>query len=41
VHMLGLLLLSTGRLGGNSKNEKSEQGETEHTRTETIHGQTS
>jgi len=41
VNMLGLILLSNGRLDGNSQNEKSEQGETEHARTETIHGQIS
>jgi hypothetical protein len=40
-HMRGLILLSHGRLDGNSQNEKNEQGETEHARTETIHGQTS
>jgi hypothetical protein len=40
-HMFGLILLSHGRLDGNSQNEKNEQGETEHARTETIHGQTS
>jgi hypothetical protein len=33
VHMLGLIHLSIGRLDGNSENEKSEQRETEHTRT--------
>jgi hypothetical protein len=38
--MGGLILLSDGRLDGNRQNEKSEQGETEHARTETIHGQT-
>ena len=41
VNMRGLILLSNGRLDGNSQNEKNEQGETEHARTETIHGQTS
>jgi hypothetical protein len=41
VNMRGLILLSTGRLDGNSQNEKNEQGETEHARTETIHGQIS
>ena len=40
-NMLGLILLSNGRLDGKSQNEKNEQGETEHARTETIHGQTS
>jgi hypothetical protein len=40
-NMLGLVLLSNGRLDGKSQNEKNEQGETEHARTETIHGQTS
>jgi hypothetical protein len=40
-NMLGLFLLSNGGLDGNSENEKNEQGETEHARTETIHGQTS
>jgi hypothetical protein len=39
--MFGLILLSVGRLDDNSQNEKNEQGETEHARTETIHGQTS
>jgi hypothetical protein len=38
--MLGLILLSNGRVDGNSQNEKSEKGETEHARTDTIHGQT-
>jgi hypothetical protein len=41
VNMLGLIQLSNGRLDGSSQNEKNEQGETEHARTETIHGQTS
>jgi hypothetical protein len=41
VHMLGLILLSNGRLDGNNQNEKNEQGETGNARTETIHGQTS
>jgi hypothetical protein len=41
VHMRGLILLSNGRLDGNSQNEKNEQGGTEYARTETIHGQTS
>jgi hypothetical protein len=40
-HMRGLILLSEGRLGGNSQKEKTEQGETEHARAETIHRQTS
>ena len=40
VYMRRLILLSIGRLDSNSRNEKSEQGETEHARTETIHGQT-
>jgi len=39
-HMLGLILLSHGRLEGNSRNEKNEQDETEYAGTETIHGQT-
>jgi hypothetical protein len=38
-HMRGLILLSHGRLDGNSQNENAEQGETEHARTETIQGQ--
>jgi hypothetical protein len=41
VNMLGLFLLSNGRLDGSSQNEKNERGETEHTRAETIHGQAS
>ena len=40
-NMLGLIQLSNGRLDGKSQNEKNEQGEPEHARTETIHGQTS
>ena len=40
-HMRGLILLSHSRLGGNSQEEKTEQGETEHARAETIHRQTS
>jgi hypothetical protein len=40
-NMLGLILLSHGRLDGNSQNEKNQQGETEHARTTTIHGQIS
>jgi hypothetical protein len=39
--MLGLIQLSKGGLDGNSRNEKNKQGETEHARTETIHGQIS
>jgi hypothetical protein len=41
VNMLGLILLSNGRLDGSSQNEKNEQGRTEQTRAETIHGQIS
>jgi len=41
VRLLGMSLLSNGRLDGSSQNEKNEQGETKHARTETIHGQTS
>jgi hypothetical protein len=41
VNMLGLILLSSGRVDGNGQNEKTQQGETEHARTETIHGQIS
>ena len=40
-HMLGLILLSHGRLGSNSENEEAEQSQTEHARTETIQGQAS
>jgi hypothetical protein len=40
-NMRGLILLTNGRLDGNSQNEKNEQGETGHARTKTIHGQTS
>jgi len=40
-NMLGLILLSNGRLDGKSQNEKNEQDETERARTETIHRQTS
>jgi hypothetical protein len=40
-HMFGLILLSHGGLDGNGQNERAEQGETEHARTETIQGQTS
>jgi hypothetical protein len=39
--MRGLILLSHGGLDGNRQTKKNEQGETEHARTETIHGQTS
>lgn len=38
IYMLGLILLSSGRLDG--QNKTIEQGETEHARTETIHRQT-
>jgi hypothetical protein len=41
VDMLGLILLSNGRLDGNSQNEKNEEGRTEQTRAETVHGQIS
>jgi hypothetical protein len=41
VDMPGLILLSNGRLDGSSQNEKNEQGRTEQTRAETIHGQIS
>jgi hypothetical protein len=41
VDMLGLILLSNGRLDGSSQNEKNEQGRTEQKRAETIHGQIS
>ena len=37
----GMSLLSNGRLDGSSQNEKNEQGGTEQTRAETIHGQIS
>jgi len=40
-NMLGLLLLTNGRLDGKSQNEKSEQGETEQACTKAIHGLTS
>jgi hypothetical protein len=33
--------LGSGRLAGDSQNEKSEEGETEHALTKTIHGQIS
>jgi hypothetical protein len=36
--MRGLILLSQGRLDGNSQKEKSEQAEAEDARTESIHG---
>jgi hypothetical protein len=39
-NMLGLFLLCHGRLDGGGKNEKSEEGGTEQTGAETIHGQT-
>ena len=41
MYMRGLILLSNGRLDGSSQNEKNEQGRTEQTRAETIHGQIS
>jgi hypothetical protein len=41
VYMLGLILLSNGRLDGNCQKEKNEEGETEDACTETIHGETS
>jgi hypothetical protein len=41
VYMLGLILLSNGRLDGSSQNEKNEQGRTVQKRAETIHGQNS
>ncbi len=34
----GLILLSNGGLDGSSRKEENEQGGTEHTRAETIHG---
>jgi hypothetical protein len=40
-NMLGLILLSHGRLDGSSQNEKNEKGGTEQTRAETIHDQIS
>jgi hypothetical protein len=40
-NMRGLILLSNGRLDGSSQNEKNEQGRTEQTRAETIHGRIS
>jgi hypothetical protein len=40
-NMFGLILLSHGRVDGNRQNEKNQRGETEHARTETIHGQIS
>jgi hypothetical protein len=36
-NMLGLILLCNGRLGGNCQNEKNKQGETEQSRTKSIH----
>jgi hypothetical protein len=36
--MRGLILLSNGRLGGNRQKEKNEQGGTEHTSADPIHG---
>jgi hypothetical protein len=39
-YMRGLILLSHGGLDGSSRKEKNEQGGTEDTRAETIHGQT-
>jgi hypothetical protein len=41
VNMLGLILLSNGRLDGSSQTEKNEQGRTEQKCAETIHGQIS
>jgi hypothetical protein len=38
--VLCFVLLANGGLHGNRQNEKTEQGETEHARTETIHGET-
>jgi len=40
-NMLGLILLSHGRLDGNSRYEKNEEGGNEQTSAETIHGQIS
>jgi hypothetical protein len=37
----GMSLLSIGRLDGSSQNEKNQQGRTEQTRAEMIHGQIS
>ncbi len=39
-NVLGLFLLSSGSLEGNSEKERNEQGESEHAGTETIHGWT-
>jgi hypothetical protein len=39
VNMCGLILLSNGRLDANRQNQKNKQCETEHARTETVHGQ--
>src|ERR1700761_9620048 len=36
-HMLGLILLSHGRLDGSSRKKKNEQGGTEHTSAEPVH----
>jgi hypothetical protein len=41
VILLAMSRLSNGRLDGSSRNEKNEQGGTEQTRAETIHGQIS
>ncbi len=41
VLLYGMSLLSNGRVDGSSQNEKNEQGRTEQTRAETIHGQIS
>ncbi len=41
VYMLGLIQLSSGRLAGNTQNEKSEQGRTVYKSAETIHVQIS
>ncbi len=41
VLLLGMSLLSKGGLNGSCQNEKNEQGRTEHTCAETIHGQIS
>lgn len=40
-YMPGLLLLSHGRLDGHRQNEKAEESQTEHARTQTIQGQAS
>jgi hypothetical protein len=39
-NVLGLVLLSKGRVDGNRQNEKNQQGETEQAGTDTLHGQT-